>query len=78
MKKFALIRHENYSCRRIFIAFFWSFSSINDKKVKKKLDEGRRIIMIFSNLDNPVRSDSTELKKIIQGFKENNLELHFV
>ncbi|XP_067935362.1 X-ray repair cross-complementing protein 5-like isoform X2 [Watersipora subatra] len=53
-------------------------NSITDKKLKKKMDNGRRIIMILSNMDNPVRSESQELKSIIQGLKENQIELHFV
>jgi len=53
-------------------------SSINDKKEKKKISEGRRLIMVFSNLDNPVATDVAEMKDIIEGFKDNKIEIHFM
>ncbi|KAF6020787.1 XRCC5 [Bugula neritina] len=53
-------------------------NSINDKKEKKKISEGRRLIMVFSNLDNPVATDVAEMKDIIEGFKDNKIEIHFI
>ena len=43
------------------------------------MDAGRRVIMVFSNLDNECRlTESSQLKSMMRSLKENQFEVHFM